>query len=72
VVGVRNLLCPMPALATTKQMRLAEPGQVRKMLAIGGALVDIPIWAEDTGDELLTTAEEDGAIVFWIHEASDA
>jgi tRNA 2-thiouridine synthesizing protein A len=72
VVDARNLLCPMPVLATTKEMWLAEPGQVVKVLATDrGALADIPAWAEDTGNELLATGEEDGALVFWIRKASD-
>ena len=72
VVDARNLLCPMPVLATAKEMRLAEPGQVVKVLATDrGALADIPAWVEDTGNELLATGEEDGALVFWIRKASD-
>jgi TusA-related sulfurtransferase len=73
VVDARNLLCPMPVLAVTKEMRLAEPGEVVKVLATDrGALADIPAWAEDTGNQLLATGEEDGALVFWIRKASDA
>jgi tRNA 2-thiouridine synthesizing protein A len=72
VVDARDLLCPMPVLATTKQMRLLEPGQVLKVLATDrGALADIPAWAEDTGNQLLATGEEDGALVFFIRRASD-
>ena len=72
VVDARNLLCPMPVLATTKEMRLADPGQVVKVLATDrGSLADIPAWVEDTGNELLATGEEDGALVFWIRKASD-
>jgi TusA-related sulfurtransferase len=37
-----------------------------------GALADIPAWAEDTGNELLTSGEEDGVLVFLIRKASDA
>jgi tRNA 2-thiouridine synthesizing protein A len=73
VVDARDLLCPMPILAATKQMRLLEPGQVLKVLATDrGALADFPAWAEDTGNELLDSAEEDGVLVFWIRKASDA
>jgi len=73
VVDARDLLCPMPVPATTKQMRLLEPGQVLKVLATDrGALADIPAWAEDTGNELLTSGEEDGVLVFLIRKASDA
>ncbi len=72
VVDARNLLCPMPVLATAKELRLADPGQVVKVLATDrGSLADIPAWAEDTGNELLATGEEDGALVFWIRKASD-
>ena len=73
VVDARDLLCPMPVLATAKQMRLAEPGQVLKVLATDrGAMADIPAWAEDTGNELLGSTEEDGVLVFLIRKASDA
>jgi len=45
---------------------------VLKVLATDrGALADIPAWAEDTGNELLATAEEDGALVFWVRKAND-
>jgi len=72
LVDARNLLCPMPVLATAKELRLADPGQVVKVLATDrGSLADIPAWAEDTGNELLATAEEDGALVFWIRKPSD-
>ena len=72
VVDARNLLCPMPVLATAKELRLADPGQVVKVLATDrGSLADIPAWAEDTGNELLATGEEDGALVFWIRKARD-
>ena len=36
-----------------------------------GSLADIPAWVEDTGNQLLATGEEDGALVFWIRKASD-
>ena len=72
LVDARNLLCPMPVLATAKELRLADPGQVVKVLATDrGSLADIPAWADDTGNELLATAEEDDALVFWIRKASD-
>jgi tRNA 2-thiouridine synthesizing protein A len=72
LVDARNLLCPMPVLAANKEMRLAEPSQVVKVLATDrGALADIPAWAEDTGNELLATAEEDGALAFWVRKAND-
>ncbi len=73
VVDARDLMCPIPVLATTKQMKLLEPGQVLKVLATDrGALADIPAWAEDTGNELLGTGEDGGVLTFWIRKASNA
>lgn len=70
VVDARDLMCPMPVLAATKAMRLLEPGQVLKVLATDkGALSDIPAWAEDTENELLSSGTEDGTLVFYIRKA---
>ena len=69
VVDARDLMCPMPVLAATKAMRLLEPGQVLKVLATDkGALSDIPAWAADTGNELLSSGTEDGALAFLIRK----
>src|SRR6266536_66172 len=42
------------------------------MEVFGYREADIPAWAEDTGNELLTSGEEDGVLVFLIRKASDA
>ena len=72
LVDARNLLCPMPVMAAAKEMKLMESNQVMKILATDrGALADFPAWADDTGNELLATAEEDGVFVFYIRKGSD-
>jgi TusA-related sulfurtransferase len=72
VVDARNLMCPMPVLATAKAIRLLEPDQVLKVLATDrGSLSDIPAWVEDTGNELLATDTENGVLVFYIRRSSD-
>ena len=69
-VDARDLMCPMPVLAATKAMRRLEPGQVLKVLATdSGALSDIPAWAQDTANELLSSGTEQGALVFYIRKA---
>jgi tRNA 2-thiouridine synthesizing protein A len=69
VVDARDLMCPMPVLATTKAMRRLNLNQVLKVLATDrGALSDIPAWVEDTGNELLSTSTEDGTLVFLIRK----
>jgi tRNA 2-thiouridine synthesizing protein A len=69
IVDARDLMCPMPVLAATKAIRLLEPGQVLKVLATDkGALSDIPAWAQDTDNELLSSGTEDGALAFYIRK----
>lgn len=73
VVDARDLMCPMPVLAATKAMRLLEPGQILKVLATDkGALSDIPAWAADTDNQLLSSGTEDGVLAFYIRKSPDS
>lgn len=73
VVDARDLMCPMPVLATAKAMRRLAPGQALKVLATDrGALSDIPAWVDDTGNELLATSIDGDTLVFVIRKADDA
>ena len=68
----RGLLCPIPVVRTSKEMKSLQPGQVLKMVATDrGAVTDIPAWAEDTGNELLESHEEYGTYVFFIRKGQD-
>ncbi|MEV4709612.1 sulfurtransferase TusA family protein [Actinoplanes sp. NPDC049316] len=70
IVDARDLMCPMPVLAATKAMRLLEPGQVLKVLATDkGALSDIPAWAADNDNVLLSSGTEEGALAFYIRKS---
>jgi TusA-related sulfurtransferase len=72
VVDARGTLCPTPILRVAKAMRELEPGQVAKLLATDrGSKVDVPAWAEDTGNELLATGDEDGAFVFLLRRGEE-
>ena len=71
VVDSRGTLCPMPIVMLHRAMRAAEAGQVVKLLATDhGAKADVPAWASDTENELLASAEEDGALVFWLRKSA--
>lgn len=71
VLDCRGLLCPMPVVRTSREIKALQPGQVLKMLATDrGAITDIPAWADDTGNELLEWREEDGALVFLIRKGA--
>lgn len=67
LLDARGLLCPMPVVKAAKEMKTLAPNQVLKILATDrGALADFPAWADDTGNEILSQTEEEGALVFYI------
>jgi TusA-related sulfurtransferase len=73
VLDARGLLCPMPVVKAAKEMKSLEERQVLKILATDrGALADFPAWADDTGNELLSSNEEEGVLVFFIRKGEDA
>jgi TusA-related sulfurtransferase len=70
LADARDLMCPMPVMAATKAMRRLEPGQVLKVMATDrGSLADIPAWAVENGDELLSSGEENGTFVFYVRKS---
>jgi tRNA 2-thiouridine synthesizing protein A len=73
LLDARGLLCPMPIVKASKEMKTLEPGQVLKILATDrGSIADMPAWAEDTGNELLEWHERDGVLVYFVRKmASD-
>ena len=73
VLDARGLLCPMPVVKAAKVMRGMEEGEILKILASDrGAIADFPAWADDTGNELLETGEEDdGSLVFYIKKGEE-
>lgn len=67
----RGLLCPMPVVRLGREMKTLEPGQALKLLATDrGACTDVPAWAEDTGNQLLASHEEDGFLVFLLRKGA--
>ena len=72
LVDTRGMLCPMPIVLANKTMKTLAVGEVMKVLATDkGALKDFPAWAEDTGNELLSSGEENGALVFLIRKGEE-
>jgi tRNA 2-thiouridine synthesizing protein A len=72
VLDARGQLCPMPILNAAKAMRGKPPGHVLQLLATDrGSLADVPAWAEDTGNELLSQREEDGVYVFLLRRGEE-
>jgi tRNA 2-thiouridine synthesizing protein A len=73
VLDARGLLCPMPVVKASKEIRSLEDGQILKILATDrGSIADFPAWAEDTGNELLEWHEEaSGELVFFIQKVEE-
>jgi TusA-related sulfurtransferase len=69
VLDARGLLCPMPIVKAGKIMKTIRAGEILKILATDrGAIADVPAWAEDSGNELLASGEEAGALVFYVRK----
>jgi TusA-related sulfurtransferase len=72
LVDTRGMLCPMPIVLANKAMKTLAVGEVLKILATDkGALKDFPAWADDTGNELLSSGEEAGVLVFLIRKGEE-
>jgi TusA-related sulfurtransferase len=72
LLDATGLLCPMPVIKASREMKRLEPGQVLKIMATDrGSLADVPAWAEDTGNKLLEQHEEDGVLVFLVRKQED-
>ena len=72
VLDMRGFQCPIPVVKTNLAIKEMTDGEVLKVLATDkGALTDFPAWAEDTGNTLLSSGEEDDALVFYIRKGED-
>ncbi len=67
----KGLLCPMPIVKLSKEVRAMQAGQVLKMIATDkGAPADVQAWSRQTGNELLDSHEEGGQFVFIVRKKS--
>jgi len=64
-LDARGLSCPLPILKTKKALNELASGQVLKILATDpGSVKDMQAFANQTGNPLLSSAEEDKIFVF--------
>lgn len=69
VVDATGQACPMPVILTARAMKELAAGQVVLVKATdAGARSDIPSWIEMTGNQLLSTEEHDGVLLFTIEK----
>jgi tRNA 2-thiouridine synthesizing protein A len=66
-LDVRNLSCPLPILRTKKSLASMSSGQLLKIVATDkGSVKDMQAFANQTGNELLSSSEENGEFIFFI------
>jgi tRNA 2-thiouridine synthesizing protein A len=66
-LDVRQLACPLPILRAKKSLSAMSSGQVLKIMATDkGAPRDFMDFCSKTGNELLSSSEENGEFVFLI------
>lgn len=66
----KGMLCPMPIVKLSKEIKSMQTGQVLKMIATDkGAPADVQAWARQTGNELLDSHQESDKFVFFVRRA---
>lgn len=56
-----GLLCPLPVLKARKRLKSMQPGKVLRLLASDpAALVDVPHFCSESGNELVAIEEAGG------------
>lgn len=66
-LDVRGLNCPLPILRTKKSLVDMISGQVLKIMSTDpGAVIDFQVFAEQTGNELLSLSEAAGEFTFYM------
>lgn len=64
-LDARGLNCPLPILKTKKSLADMASGQVLKVIATDpGSIKDMQAFANQTGNTLVSSAEEKGEYVF--------
>lgn len=69
VVDARGKSCPGPVIELRKGIRALQLGEVIELRATDkGSLTDIPAWAEETGNELVSSSQEGGVFTFLVRK----
>jgi len=69
-LDAKGLNCPLPILRAKKAINGLTAGQVLKIIATDpGSIKDFEAFCKQTGNELLSSAEADGAYEFMIKKS---
>ena len=68
-LDAKGLSCPLPILKTKKALNDMAAGQMLKILATDpGSVKDMQAFAKQTGNTLVSSAEESNAFVFFMRK----
>ncbi|SFQ00977.1 tRNA 2-thiouridine synthesizing protein A [Nitrosomonas cryotolerans] len=66
-LDARGLVCPLPVLRTKRSLADMRSGQILKIVATDpGAVIDFQVFAEQTGNELLSQSETTETFTFFM------
>ena len=66
-LNARGLSCPLPIVKTKKALADMTTGQVLKVISTDvGSIKDMQAFADQTGNTLVSTAEENGEFIFFM------
>jgi tRNA 2-thiouridine synthesizing protein A len=66
-LNARGLSCPLPIVKTKKALADMTTDQVLKVISTDtGSVKDMAAFAEQTGNSLLSTVEENGEFIFYM------
>lgn len=69
-LDARGLNCPLPILRAKKSINTLSGGQVLRILATDpGSVKDFEAFCQQTGNELVSSGQSDGAFEFFIRKA---
>ncbi len=68
-LNARNMSCPLPIVKTKKSLADMASNQVLKVISTDtGSVKDMAAFAEQTGNALLSTVEENGEFIFYMQK----
>ena len=69
-LDARNLNCPLPILRTKKALQDLDSGDTLEILATdSGSVRDLQAFCDQTGNELLSSHEDNGEFQFVVRKA---
>lgn len=68
-IDALGLLCPLPVLKAARRLRAMAPGEVLRLQADDpAAVIDVPHYCRESGNELVGTDTEGGQPCYYIRK----